>query len=399
MIQQLKLLHNVPHVGKTSFGIGQISVSLAKAQLSLGHDVDIWCMDLEENVDWAIEAHHFPREHFKRFATFGPHKLWFSPGILKYAAKDNGHYDIVHQHGIWTGNSIATYHFAKKNKALTVIAPHGSLNSWALGLSPWKKKASLKLYERKNLKMASCLHATSEIEISDFRDFGLKNPIAYIENGIREQALLVRGNGNRFRIQHEIPRDMRIILFLSRISPKKGLGMLIEAIASMKNSFHPWLLIIAGVDEFNHKNEIELLIKRHGLEANIKLIGPMFNESKDDAFNAAELFILPSLSEGSPMVILDSLAAGVPVITTKASSWNDLNEFKCGWWTEIDLDAVAKALREATSMSSEDLHQMGEHGRNLVLSKYTWSRLSKKTILLYNWLLGMGGKPDFVVTN
>jgi glycosyltransferase involved in cell wall biosynthesis len=396
-MEQIKILHNATTIGTTSFGIGQISVSLAQAQYELNHNVSIWCLDNDENIKWASETHGFPVDHITGFKLFGPRNIWFSPDMNKQAGS-NAHcmFDIVHQHGIWTGVSSATLIFSQKKNIPTIIAPHGSLNKWALNLSRWKKKIALSLYERDNLKLASCLHATSENEISDFRNFGLNNPIAYIENGIQGKYLSVGGNANRFREKNSFVTDKRILLFLSRISPKKGLMMLVEAINSIQDYFADWQLIIAGIDEFNHKKEVESLIKQLNLVDRIKIIGPLFDQAKNDAFAAAELFILPSYSEGSPMVVLDSLAAGVPVITTKASSWSDLAEYKCGWWTDISTSAIGIALQEAVNMTAEDLQQMGEQGKNLIASKYTWPQLAQKTISLYDWLLGRDDKPDFV---
>lgn len=395
---KLKILHNLPTIGKDSFGIGQISGSLARSQYLLGHDVTIWCLDNADNIGWAATTHDFPVDRIKGFKNFGSPSIGFCPQMTKFAnMQELEAFDIVHQHGIWPVNSIGTLILAKKKKIHSVIAPHGSLNSWALNLSSFKKKIALALYERENLKLASCLHATSENEISDFRDFGLKNPIAYIENGILEKYLLVTGNPERFRLQYNIPSNKRILLFLSRISPKKGLEMLVEAINSTRIEFDNWQLIIAGIDEFNHKKEIESLIVHYHLESKIKIIGSLFGADKEDAFAASELFILPSYSEGAPMVVLDSLAAGVPVITTKASTWNDLVDFNCGWWTDISTPAITKALKEAIGKSSEELKIMGDSGRKLIAAKYTWPQLAGKTIMLYEWLLGRAEKPDFVL--
>jgi glycosyltransferase involved in cell wall biosynthesis len=393
----IKILHTTTTIGKSSFGIGQISVSLASAQQDLNNDVSIWCLDNKENILWASEKHGFPPDFITGFELAGPKKLWFSPDI-KRKARSSGKqsFDIIHQHGIWTGASSATLIFAREKGIPTVVAPHGSLNKWVLNLSAWKKKIALASYERANLRLASCLHATSENEITDFRDYGLKNPIAYIGNGIQEKYLNITGNAARFREQYSIPGNQRILLFLARISPKKGLVMLINSIDSIRDEFRDWQFIIAGVDEFNHKKDVEALISELHLEDRIKIIGSLFDQSKNDAFAAAELFILPSHSEGSPMVVLDSLAAGVPVITTKASSWGDLNDFNCGWWTDISISSIGKALKEALAMSARDLQVMGDNGKKIIASKYTWQELAKKTIRLYNWLLQRDEKPDFV---
>lgn len=396
-MKELKILHNTTTIGKTSFGIGQISVSLAQAQYALSHNVTIWCLDNDENIKWASRTHGFPAENISGFKLIGPRSFWFSREENRYAQIiDRDLFDIVHQHGIWTGASSGTLILSKRKKVSTIIAPHGSLNKWVLNRSRWKKKIALAAYEHANLRLASCLHATSENEISDFRNFGLKNPIAYIENGIQKKYLNEGGDEMRFRLQHDVATSERILLFLSRISPKKGLMMLVEAINSIQDDFASWKLIIAGIDEFNHKKDVETKIKQLNLENKIKIIGPLFDQEKNDAFAAAELFILPSHSEGSPMVVLDSLAAGVPVITTKASSWIDLNEHHCGWWTDISTSAIAIALREAVNKSPIDLHNMGEKGKILIDSKYTWPQLAQKTIRLYNWILGRDNKPDFV---
>lgn len=395
-MKPLKILHLVPLIGKESFGLGHISVSLAKAQYELGHDVSIWCFDNKENVQWASETHDFPIDRIRYFKLYGPRNFMYCPGMKKYAChNDNISFDIIHQHQIWTSISYTTLFFSKRNIP-TIIAPHGSLDQYSLNVSKWKKKLALAIYERSNLKHSFCLHATSGNEIPDFRHFGLINPIAFINNGINEKNLSFVGNANRFREQNNIEKNKRILLFLSRISPTKGLDMLIEAINSIKDEFSNWQLIIAGNDEFNHKKEIEKLIKQFNLESSIKIIGPQFNQEKNDAFEAAELFILPSYSEGSPMVILDSLAAGVPVITTKASTWNDLMEYNCGWWTDINVTAITVALKDAINMPIEDLIKKGENGKKLVRLKYTWTQLSHKTIQLYKWLLGNSYKPDFV---
>jgi glycosyltransferase involved in cell wall biosynthesis len=98
-------------------------------------------------------------------------------------------------------------------------------------------------------------------------------------------------------------------------------------------------------------------------------------------------------------VILDALATGVPVITTKASAWKDLEDYKCGWVTDISVDGICESLREAISKSREQLKDMGERGRKLVESKYTWNISAQKTIKLYDWLLGRSDRPEFVITD
>jgi glycosyltransferase involved in cell wall biosynthesis len=396
----MNVLHNVSFIGKRSFGLGPVAWNLAKEQSNLGSNVKIWSVDNTGDICWAMERSGLPENTIRQFQLLGPHMLWFSPQMeLTASSPEGGNFDVVHQHGIWTGVSRATSKLCKTHKIPSVIAPHGSLSSWTLNLSRWKKRLALAAYEGQNLHGASCLHATAETEITDFRDFGLRNPIALINNGVAERSSHTAGDGNRFRSQHGIPAGRRILLFLSRITPKKGLPMLIEAIVNMKQEFADWMLVIAGTDEFSHKTTIETLIELWGLKDAITMVGPLYDQAKSDAFDAAELFVLPSHSEGAPIVILESLLAGVPVITTKASPWAELNTHGCGWWVDISTDSICGALRHAAGLSPDQLISMGKQGEKLVISKYIWMKQAQKTITLYEWLLGLRDMPDFVLVH
>ncbi|GAG82234.1 unnamed protein product [marine sediment metagenome] len=96
------------------------------------------------------------------------------------------------------------------------------------------------------------------------------------------------------------------------------------------------------------------------------------------------------------MVILDSLATGAPVIATKASPWRELSTHGCGWWVDISVRGIYEALGHALKLSREQLRTMGQEGKKLIASKYTWPILALKTIDLYTWLLGQRKAPDFV---
>jgi len=392
-------VHNTSNVGQTSFGLGQVALNLAREQAELGCDARVWCMSSADDVRWAYASSNLSEGRIVRFSTVGPRWLAYSPSMMRAAKSEGGEIDIVHQHGIWTYGSYVTHLFHQRHCTPYVIAPHGSLESWALRRARWKKFLALVAYERANLFGAACFHATSESEIEDFRNFGLIAPVALIPNGVSSRWLNSRGDAKNFRESFGIPADRRILFFLSRITPKKGLLMLIQAINAIRKEFADWILVIAGKDEFDHKAEVERLVKQLGMEDLVRLIGPLFDQPKRDAFAASDLFVLPSFSEGSPVAILDSLAVGVPVITTKAAPWKNLDDYFCGWWVDVSVSGLIEALRNAINLSSEELVAMGQRGHDLVTSKYTWAASAQKTLDLYEWLLGRRDKPGFVVVD
>lgn len=393
----LRLLHLTPSIGKASFGLGQVAVNLAKAQNDLSADAKIWSLDPEEQIHWATEMSNLDREKVKAFPLFGPEKLRFSHVMLSAAKSDGANFDIVHQHGLWTACSYVNNTLCQNHSVPAVVAPHGSLDAWALKRSMNKKHLALFLYERKNLNNASCLHALSKREAEGFRGFGLRNPIAIIPNGISSDWISNTADKQVFRSRFGISADTKIMLYLGRITPKKGLPLLLRAMDRLRESLVDWKLFVAGVDEFNHLQELEAMVKKFTLEQYVHFIGPQFDQEKFDAFTAADLFVLPSYSEGAPMTILEALGVGTPVLTTKASPCEYLVTHQCGWWTDASVDAIAESLGEALNKPREILREMGRRGKDLVTEEYTWNMIAKQTMKLYDWLLGRSQRPNFVI--
>ncbi len=395
-----RILHTIADVGPGSFGIGATALHLAYQQGRLGCQTTFWCLSTDDDMRWASLTSDIEKEWFVSFPGLGPSRLALSPAMERVAAGPSSRdFDIVHQHSLWTGISRVTNVLRKQTGMPVVIAPQGTLTDWALRRSRFKKRIALAMYESENLRKASCLHAVAETEIAEIRSFGLTNPVAVIPNGIADAWLNSTGSAERFRTRFDLSPDRRIVLFLSRVSPKKGLPMLLEAIHQCRISFTDWILIIAGADEFGHLAEIQGLIAQLGLDDSVRLVGPLLDQIKRDAFAAAELFVLPSYSEGAPVVIPEALAVSVPVLATRGSPWPALLTHGCGWWTEISQQGIQEALLDAIESSPDRLKEMGAKGRVLISAEYTWPRIAPRTLLVYDWLLHRGPRPDFVVVD
>jgi glycosyltransferase involved in cell wall biosynthesis len=254
-------------------------------------------------------------------------------------------------------------------------------------------------YEAQNLRRATCLHAASASEARSFRRYGLLQPIAVIANGIPDSWLLSTGDAMRFRREFGIAGERRILLFLSRIHPIKGLPLLFEALAQISSELGNWLLVIAGTDEVGHRLELEQLARQLGIKQWVQFVGPLFGERKRDAFGSAEVFVLPTQSENFGIVVAEALGVGLPVVTTRGAPWEEINSYRCGWWTDIHSDALRDALTQVIRLPVAELAAMGARGRELVSTHYTWRNAAEKTILLYHWLLSQGPQPDFVVSD
>ena len=105
---------------------------------------------------------------------------------------------------------------------------------------------------------------------------------------------------------------------------------------------------------------------------------------------------MPSEFENFGNVIVEGLVRGIPCIATKGAPWKDLADFHCGWWVNYSQKEITSAVDNALELSAEELQEMGERGKELVVEKYTIEAVAKQMKQLYSWLLNGGEKPEFV---
>lgn len=388
-----QIVHLITSISRASAGLGTVVSNLAQTQSTLGSRTSIWCFDDATTAQLAIADHALHANLLRLYAA--PHlgHFWFSHKLWRDIVDAQNSVTLVHQHGIWTNLSVYTNHFRKQTGRPVVLAPHGSLEPVALSRSSYKKRLALWGYEAENLDKADCLHALSHKEAHEFRQYGLKQPIAMVPNGISSAWLRSAGTGEDALQQFGIPNDRRLMLFLSRLHPIKGLPLLLRALHNIRLHLADWLLVIAGPDGAHYQAELNKLVQQLQLEDYVKFIGPVFAQDKRNLYAASELFVLPSLSEGAPMVVLEALGASLPVLTTHGTDWKEIEDYGCGWWVTVSVETIAEALLQAISLVPDELQQMGRRGRQLVEQQYTWEIMAEQMNAVYQWLLGFSESP------
>ena len=333
--------------------------------------------------------------------------------------------DIVHIHALWSPFLHRAMRWARSKKLPIIYSPHGMLTPWALNNKRLKKLTALALYQYWDLRLAEMFHVTAESELDDIRRLELKHPVVIAPLGVNLPSEVLPDRHN----------NPRIALFVSRIHPKKGLLNLIDAWAKLKkqSAVEHWKFIITGPDQDGHAGEVMERAMTAGVGHDFEMIGPVFGKQKDDLYAKANLFVLPSFSENFGVVVIEALAYGCPVITTKGTPWAELlgnatgvtgwqggrempreesptypaklatpanpaiaANGRCGWWIDIGIEPLAEALREAMCLTDEERRAMGENGRRLVKNRYTWPAIADQMKSAYEWLLTGGEKPDCV---
>ena len=122
----------------------------------------------------------------------------------------------------------------------------------------------------------------------------------------------------------------------------------------------------------------------------------MNDDAKWRRLQAADLFVLPTLSENFGLAVAEALACGVPAITTRAAPWSELESYRCGWWIEAGTEPLGAALREATDAAPEVRQAMGRNGRCLIQDRYSWSRVAEQMASVYAWMIDRGPTPTCV---
>lgn len=317
----------------------------------------------------------------------GPLRLGFSLG-LRHAVMQADH-DILHLHFLWSHASAITHEWHQRTGGPVVIAPRGMLDPWALRQSWLTKRIALCLYESQNLRSAATIHVLTDAEAAAVRSFGLTNPIATIPNGIDLPNL-----GASCRAEKD---GKRILLFLGRIHPKKGVAELLAGWKQMA-TIEPglakdWRLVVGGWDDGKHLMYYRKIAEEIGLD--ITFPGPAFGAVKEKLLRQADAFVLPSHSEGLPMSVLEAWSYGLPVLMSKACN------LPIGFEREAALrvdpegpERMGRAL--VAALSRNDHGAIGGRGRSLVKERYNWDTVTAQMRSLYDWTLGGGERPSFV---
>ncbi len=313
--------------------------------------------------------------------------------ILSAASRDA---QIIHSHGIWLPFNHDAAVVAARNRIPHLVSARGMLRRWAMRQKSFKKGIAWRLYQGRDLKNAACLHATSDQEAGEIRDLGLVNPIAVIPNGMDIPDGTVTSAKSDIGKRWRELRGKKILLFLSRLHPVKGLENLAIAWGKVAKMYPDWHLVIAGPDEDGHRKTVESVVMAAGVEARTSFIGPVYGELKQTLLAAGDLFVLPSLSEGFGIAVAEALAAGIPVMTTVCTPWSDIERYRCGWRIDTGVEPLYSKLIEALSLQEEQRTEMGHRGRRLIERKFSWRIITGQMVELYRWLLGNSSRPPCV---
>jgi glycosyltransferase involved in cell wall biosynthesis len=328
-------------------------------------------------IDDGVVYHYFSRTV--------PGSWKFSWPLTRWLFAHARRYDVVHVHALFSYATIPGCRAAARAPVPYVLRPLGTLSEWSLARRSWKKRPYYALLERSHLESAAAIHVTSDAEAADIERLGFGNRVAVIPLGVDVAA-------EPPQRQPVVPNAPLRVLFLSRLHEKKNIPLLLRALAGMPNGARPVQLTVAGDGEPKYRSELEAITRSLGLGARVEFVGHLDGAAKRDAFENADVFVLPSAHENFGIAVAEALAAGLPVIVTPGVALApNVADAGAGLVVDATDDGVARALRWAVDNPAA-LREMGERAWWLARRDFSWDTSCARLAALYSELASSGAK-------
>jgi glycosyltransferase involved in cell wall biosynthesis len=351
----LRILHIIdsldPRNGGTVECVRQIGSSVVRS----GHQVEVAiCRDSPGDA-WLDE---FPLKVHPLGPGVG--KYSYSRALRPWLARHGKEYDAWVINGLWQYQGLGASRLAQKLGIPYFVYAHGMLDPWNRRAHPFKyvkKFLYWLIAERSTMEQAQHLVFTSEAEAVLARDYfptARWDPLV-VGNGIAPPPPVPQEAVDEFRARYQVAAGQRVLLFLGRIHPKKGIELLVNAFSKLPpDSGH--VVVIAGDGESGYVAALKQLAEAKGIAHAIRWTGPLYGAHKWAAFTAAELFVLPSHQENFGIAVVEALAAGTPVCTTTAVNIHaTVTQYNAGLICHDDEVALASALKRWQTLTAAEI--------------------------------------------
>jgi len=357
-------------------------LALCRAQRDAGADVRV--VTTSANGDGELSEEVIARGEYEgiRVRYCGrawPRSIFHAPALSSVVTTELRNADVLHIHGLWNAAVWSAATAARHHRRPYVLSPRGMLAPAALAHDAWRKRLVYPLADRRVIRDAARLHATSQLEFDELTRLTNPDRVVFVPNGVELPRVGV-GDLRAARDRFKLPADAPLLLFLGRIHPIKRLDLLASAFGRVLQQHADAHLVIAGPDEDGHRAQVAPLFTAFG-DA-VTWTGRVDETAKRELLNAAAVLVMCSDAESFGMSVAEAMAAGTPVVVTKTCPWPDVESHHAGFWVEQTPAAIATGVNAVLSDGSAG-RQMGCRGRSLVAAQYSWPHVASALINEY----------------
>ena len=385
----MRVAHVLSHVSSVHAGVPIATRKIARLLRHYGVDVSFWTTGTEADqktlVDDGIPCHVFHRSMLKGWR--------YAPGMRRALSAYSDSTDVLHVHEVWNYPQFIALRIAQKKGIPFVWSPRASFEPWRMNYKRFKKNLYFSVLLRGLMGHAACMHAVSAGEAEGFRILGYRGPIVVIPNGVNPDEFASLPVPAAAELIWPSLSQKRVVLFLSRLSPEKGIDQLLPALKRLvsRTSYQDVTLVLAGPDDRGYMQVIKSEISRLGINQSVLLTGMLRGHQKMAIISRADLYVLPSYSEGFSNSLLENLAAGKPALITPGCHFPEAVAAGAALCVNPEQRELFDGLTTCLDRGSSGLKEMGNRGRVLVLNNYTWDVSVRKYIILYSLILD--GRP------
>jgi glycosyltransferase involved in cell wall biosynthesis len=288
----------------------------------------------------------YPTVAFRAFDQSFPKRFLNSAMLRRWLRTEARGFDAIHVHGFFNFPYLYAGRSALRNRRPLVLSAHNSLDPYDL-----RKKALLKrcffgpVFVRPLLAGARCVMCTTELEAARLVTYNVtpEPPRVVVPLPVPPPRPMPRDN--EWRRRHNIPNDACVVLFLSRFDQKKGLDLLVMAMARIAQP-HPGaiLAIAGGGDDLVARNTRDL-VQLHRVGDRVRWLGFLTGDAKRQAYDQCDIFALPSRNENFGLVVVEAMYAGKPLLISQEVYLREtLARYHCAQICETTVESVATAL-------------------------------------------------------
>ncbi|BAZ33034.1 group 1 glycosyl transferase [Cylindrospermum sp. NIES-4074] len=387
----MKILQIVPSISLIYGGPSQMVLGLAPALAREGVEVTILTTDsngdsgqkpLDVPLNSPVKQDGYEIIYF-RCAPFRRYK--FSLDLLLWLKRHANEFDIAHIHALFSPVSSAAATVCRLQKLPYILRPLGTLDPADLQKKKQLKQLYVAILERRNLAGAAAIHFTSEQEAKVSARFGVSTPDLVIPLGVIPPV----AEKGEVHLQLGIPNDVPLVLFMSRIDPKKGLNLLIPALEKLLADGFNFHFVLAGTNPQDpiYEQKIILQIQNSLLRSHSTITGFVRGELKASLLQAADLFVLPSYYENFGIAVAEAMVAGTPVvISDQVHIWQQVRDSESGWVGATEVESLVELLREALQ-NPQECQRRGLNAQKYALQYFSWNAIAQRTIQAYQELI------------
>lgn len=380
---QLRVLHVIPSLAATDGGPPRAMALIERALRAEGVSLTTLTTDHGRNAAACDQPSGQGGDRVHIRAWTDAYKV--APGIVPWLARHGRGFDVMHIHGLFSFTSTASARMARRLGVPYIVRPLGTLSPYGLARHRLLKRLSLEMIEGPILRHAAAVHFTSRAEAEEASRIDASFRGAVVPLGVDEPAHAHRVA--KIVALEPLAAGRKVILFLSRLDPKKNLEALIDAIAGSERLRQDCMLVVAGDGRPAYVARLQARAEAAGMGANVVWLGHVDGEEKAAALAEAELMVLPSKSENFGIAAVEAMLAGIACVLSPGVAIAEEAAVAGGAvMAEAEPAALALAM---TRLIGDDALRSRIGARGQTFARETWSReaMGRRLVALYEGLL------------